>query len=73
MVAADAYSAFQELPAGDKELVKETANRYRETFLSLGGSVPSSEVFRRFRGRDPNSKALLKNLGLKVKQTKSTE
>ncbi|XP_011310699.1 probable cytosolic oligopeptidase A [Fopius arisanus] len=66
MIAADVYSAFLETK-GDKEAVRETANRFRETFLSLGGSVPAGEVFRRFRGRDPNSKALLKNLGLQSK------
>ncbi|XP_043285115.1 probable cytosolic oligopeptidase A isoform X2 [Venturia canescens] len=73
MAAADAYSTFQELPAGDKKLEKETATRYRETFLSLGGSVPALEVFRKFRGRDPNPKALLKNLCLRTDQTEQPE
>lgn len=67
MMAADIYSAFQEV-RGDDDQVKEIAMRFKETFLSLGGSVPAGEVFRRFRGRDPNSKALLKNLGLKGAQ-----
>lgn len=65
MLAADVYSAFQEAPNGDLEHQKKIAKRYKETFLALGGSVHSSEVFRRFRGRDPSVKALLKSLNLK--------
>jgi len=34
-------------------------SRFRDTYLSLGGGVPASEVFRRFRGRDPSYNALL--------------
>ncbi|CAG5097993.1 Similar to CYOP: Probable cytosolic oligopeptidase A (Arabidopsis thaliana) [Cotesia congregata] len=65
MLAADVYSAFQEIPAGDKDLRKQTGARFRETYLSLGGSVHASQVFRQFRGRDPNYEALLRNVGLK--------
>lgn len=38
--------------------------RFRDTFLTFGGSCHSSEVFRRFRGRNPQPSALLKQLGL---------
>ncbi|KAH0553580.1 probable cytosolic oligopeptidase A [Cotesia glomerata] len=67
MLAADVYSAFQEIPQGDngKDLRKQTGARFRETYLSLGGSVHASQVFRQFRGRDPNYEALLRNVGLK--------
>ncbi|KAK0163532.1 hypothetical protein PV327_007205 [Microctonus hyperodae] len=64
MIAADIYSAFQDLPKNDSDQEKEIAMRFRNTFLSLGTSTPASEVFRQFRGRDPNSRALLKNLSL---------
>ncbi|XP_015119839.1 probable cytosolic oligopeptidase A [Diachasma alloeum] len=64
MMAADVYSAFAEV-RGDEGKAREIAGRFKETFLALGGSVPAGEVFRRFRGRDPNSKALLRSLGLK--------
>ncbi|XP_015601630.1 probable cytosolic oligopeptidase A [Cephus cinctus] len=71
MIAADIYSAFQEIPVEDQNQVREIGKRYRDTFLALGGSCSPNEVFRRFRGRDPSPKALLKNLGLKnVKQEK---
>jgi oligopeptidase A len=63
LVAADVYSAFDEVKQNDDE-IRKVGKRFRETFLSLGGSVHPSEVFRRFRGRDPCNKALVSNLGL---------
>ncbi|XP_077263005.1 uncharacterized protein LOC143897909 isoform X2 [Temnothorax americanus] len=38
---------------------KDLGARFRNTFLSLGGSYPAAEVFRKFRRRDPSSPALL--------------
>ncbi|KOC62525.1 Oligopeptidase A [Habropoda laboriosa] len=67
MIAADLYSAFQDVPDKNKEQLKELGSRYRETFLSTGGTYSAREVFRKFRGRDPSPKALLKNLELDVK------
>ncbi|XP_055852862.1 uncharacterized protein LOC129916759 [Episyrphus balteatus] len=58
VIAADIYDAFC-----DKS-PEETGKRFRETFLSSGGSVCTAEVFRRFRGRDPSVEALLKSLDL---------
>ncbi|XP_011633032.1 probable cytosolic oligopeptidase A isoform X1 [Pogonomyrmex barbatus] len=63
MIAADLYTAFQEIKS-DKSQQKELGMRFRNTFLSLGGSYPAAEVFRKFRGRDPSPQALLDNLGL---------
>lgn len=67
MIAADLYNAFEEVLSKDKQIIKEIGSRYRDTFLALGGSYPTHEIFRKFRGRDPNPKALLTNLGLNVK------
>lgn len=64
MVAADLYDAFDEIPEGDEQQLKEIGSRFRETFLALGSSYPTCETFRRFRGRDPSAKALLKHLNL---------
>lgn len=62
MIAADVYSAFYEAAAeGEFEAV---GRRFRDTYLALGGSQHAGEVFRRFRGRDPSPKALLKTMGL---------
>ncbi|KAG7197017.1 hypothetical protein KM043_017552 [Ampulex compressa] len=64
MIAADVYNAFQEIDINNKQQCKEIGHRYRDTFLSLGGVYPMSEIFRRFRGRDPNPQALFYTLGL---------
>jgi len=41
------------------------AERFRETVLGLGGSLPAEEVYRLFRGRDATTDALLTEQGLK--------
>nr|XP_023012245.1 probable cytosolic oligopeptidase A [Leptinotarsa decemlineata] len=64
MIAADVYSAFHEVKGDEKKIV-EVGKRYRNSFLALGGSVHSGQIFREFRGRDPSPKALLSSLGLK--------
>ncbi|CAH2090797.1 unnamed protein product [Euphydryas editha] len=66
MIAADIYSAFDEARAGDQDITY-IGKRYKDTFLAAGGSCHPSEVFRRFRGRDPSPHALLNNLGLTKK------
>lgn len=66
MIAADIYSAFEEARQADQDTV-EVGKRYRDTFLAYGGSCHPSEVFRRFRGRDPSPQALINNLGLSKK------
>lgn len=63
MIAADIYSAFEEARKADQDVLA-VGKRYKDTFLAVGGSCHPSEVFRRFRGRDPSPHALLKNLGL---------
>ncbi|XP_067004698.2 uncharacterized protein [Anabrus simplex] len=65
LVAADVFSAFQEVGAEDVEKLSVVGKRFRSTFLALGGGCHPSEVFRRFRGRDPSPHALLRSLGLK--------
>lgn len=65
LVAADVYSAFFEASKSQSEAdFVEVGKRFRNTFLTYGGTLHPSEVFRRFRGRDPSPKALLKSLGL---------
>lgn len=43
----------------------QCSSRFRNTFLSLGSSLPMADIFRQFRGRDPSHEALLVSLGLK--------
>lgn len=65
MIAADVFAAFKEAGLEDPQKVRAVGSRFAETFLALGGGVPASEVFRRFRGRDPSLHALQEHLGVK--------
>jgi oligopeptidase A len=65
VLAADAFAAFREVGLDDDAAVAEVADRFRDTVLGLGGSLPAGEVYRRFRGRDADADALLIDQGLK--------
>lgn len=60
MLEADAFSLFEEQGVMNKDV----ANKYVETILSKGGSMPATEMFSKFRGREPKIDALLKRDGL---------
>jgi peptidyl-dipeptidase Dcp len=62
-LTADAAEAFVEA-GGFYD--KATAKRLRETILSVGNSVPPDEAFRRFRGRDVDTNALMRDRGFPV-------
>jgi oligopeptidase A len=64
VLSADAFAAFEEAGLDDDAAVAETGRLFRETVLGLGGSVAPDEVFRRFRGRDPEVTPLLRHNGL---------
>jgi peptidyl-dipeptidase Dcp len=46
-------------------LKRENGDRYRTMLLSRGGSVEAMDMFRAFRGREPEIGPLLKRRGLK--------
>lgn len=63
VMSADCYGAFEE--AGlDDDAVRQIGRRYRDTILALGGSKSALEVFRDFRGRDPEVESLLRQQDL---------
>ena len=64
MLSADAFAAFEEAGLDQEDAVQATGKRFRDTVLSLGGSMAPSEVFKLFRGREPSTEALLKHNGL---------
>lgn len=64
VLAADAFSAFEEVGLDNQEGVRAVAQRFEDTVLSLGGSKPAAEVYRLFRGRDASPEALLRSQGL---------
>jgi len=64
VMSADAFGAFEDVGLDNEEEVRAVGRKFRDTVLSLGGGVSPSEVFREFRGRDPNPDALMRHNGL---------
>lgn len=64
VLSADAFAAFEEAGLDNETAVQETGQRFRETVLSLGGSQHPMDVYREFRGRNPDTEALLRHNGL---------
>lgn len=67
VMSADCYGAFEEAGLADDAAMKRIGAKYRETILALGGSKSALEVFRAFRGRDPEIDAILRQQGLTEK------
>jgi oligopeptidase A len=64
VLSADAFAAFEDAGLDDVKVVQQTGRRFRDTVLALGGSKPPLEVFKSFRGREPQADALLRHSGL---------
>ena len=64
VLSADAFSAFEEVGLDNEEQIRDTGRRFRDTVLSLGGSLEPKAVFEAFRGRQPSSEALIRHSGL---------
>ncbi|MCO4760494.1 MAG: M3 family metallopeptidase [Myxococcales bacterium] len=64
VLSADAFSAFEDAGLDDPAAVRAVGQRFRDTVLSLGGSVHPMDVFSSFRGRNPTTDALLRHNGL---------
>jgi oligopeptidase A len=64
VLSADAFAAFEEAGLENEEAVKSVGKRFRDTILSLGGSLHPMEVFQSFRGREPKTEPLLRHNGL---------
>ncbi len=60
VLAADAYGAFEEAGIFDDE----TAKRFLDAVLSVGGTVDIADAFAVFRGRAPDPEALLRQCGI---------
>jgi len=60
VLSADAFSKFEDKGIFDCE----TGREFLTCILETGGSDKSMNLFRRFRGRKPNTNALLKHSGL---------
>jgi oligopeptidase A len=60
VLAADAFSAFDDKGAYDSE----TAKRFRQSILAVGGSRDAMDSFVAFRGRPPELDPLLRQSGI---------
>jgi oligopeptidase A len=64
VLSADAFAAFEEAGLEDEGAIAQVGERYRETVLAWGGGKHPMEVFKAFRGREPDTTALLRHNGL---------
>jgi len=64
MLAADVFSAYWEAGWDSEEGISKVSKRISDSFLTSGSTVPMAQLFREFRGRDPNPEALMISLGL---------
>jgi len=64
VLSADAFAAFEEAGLENATAVQVTGKRFRDTVLALGGSLAPTVVFEKFRGRQPQTEALLRHSGL---------
>jgi len=60
VLASDAFSLFEERGIFDRE----TGRRFLHDILERGGSEDPLELFCRFRGREPEIDALLRQAGI---------
>jgi peptidyl-dipeptidase Dcp len=60
VLEADAFSRFKE----EGIFNTDVANSFRKNILSAGGAQDEAEIYRNFRGHDPQPEALMKKLGL---------
>jgi peptidyl-dipeptidase Dcp len=64
VLTADAFGAFTE---GKGPYDKKVAKRLRKYIFSVGNTMDQAEMYRKFRGRDPNVDALMIKRGFPVK------
>jgi len=62
VLAADAFSRFEE----EGIFNRETGQSFLDNILSRGGSEEPMDLFKRFRGREPQLDAMLEHYGIKV-------
>ena len=55
---------FEEADLENSEDLKLIGKKFKDTILSLGGSLPPLDIFKLFRGREPQTDSLIRHLGL---------
>jgi len=64
VLSADAFAAFEDVGLDNEKAIASVGKRFRNTILSLGGSLHPLEIFKAFRGRKPQTEPLLRHSGL---------
>ncbi len=64
VLAADVFAAFEEAGLDDEQAIEKVGRKLRETIFARGGSQHPMELFKQFRGREPDPQALLRQCGL---------
>lgn len=64
VLSADAFAAFEEVGLENEDAIVSVGERFRDTVLALGGSQHPMDVFKAFRGREPDTQALLRHSAL---------
>lgn len=67
VLTADAYGAFVE---GGGPYSRTVAERLRKYIFSVGNTVDPAEAYRAFRGREPNTDALMRKRGFPTRGSK---
>ncbi|VAW83397.1 Oligopeptidase A [hydrothermal vent metagenome] len=62
VLSADAYSLFEETGV----FSRESGERFLDNILEQGGSADPMQLYRQFRGREPDIRALLRHSGLEA-------
>ncbi len=68
VLTADAAEAFEEAPGGYYD--KEVSDRLVKYLFSIRNAMDPAEAYRKFRGRDANVEALMRDRGFPVKSDK---
>ena len=55
---------FEEADLENSEDLKSIGKKFKDTILSLGGSLSPLDIFKLFRGREPQTDSLIRHLGL---------
>lgn len=66
VITADAFEAFAQ---GKGPYDKTVGERLRNNIFSVGNTIDPAEAYRTFRGRDPQTEALMKKRGFPVKSS----
>ena len=64
VLSADAFSMFEEANLENSQDIQKIGKKFKDTILSLGGSLSPLEIFKLFRGREPKTDSLIRHLGL---------